>query len=177
MENPINNNYNNKRLFSFYIINKFVILPFLMPILSEIGNYLLNLIHDNYKLNNNEYLSSVFISSSLIGGGLSYFLFLCKINDKNILEINENEIKIELIDNDRLKKNNKKIFLILIIMSLIFSICNFFGYYISVNYVTFEKKLYTIIFIAFSSKYILKSEFYLHHKFFFIIFFKTIIIN
>ena len=88
MENS-RNNINNKRLFSFSIINKFFILPFLMPILSEIVFYLLDFIHDNYKLNNNEYLSSFFISSSLIGGGLSYFFFLCKINDKNILEINK----------------------------------------------------------------------------------------
>ena len=159
----------NKYLFSFSKINKFFIFPFLMPILSTVVECLLDYIERNDKLNKNDFLSTFFIATTLIGGGLSYFIFLCITKPENNELIPKKRLKssfsIKLIYNDGLKKDYKKLFGFLILMSLIFAIFISFNHIFSSKYRTINSKLFILIFVSIISKIILKTEIFFHQLF------------
>jgi hypothetical protein len=163
-----NGKLNKKCLFSFSKLNKFFFFPFLMPILSAIANFLLDNIEENNKNNikNLEFLSSLFVSFSLIEGGCSYFIFLCVIkpNDINITNIKKSNSSLKLIYNDGLKTNNKIKFGILLLMSTIFAIPISFNH-IFHEYQTINNRLFIIVFISIISKFILKTKIFFHQIF------------
>ena len=72
-----NNNQNKKRkehLFSFAKINKYFIFPFLCPIFCFLTNLFLSFISEEKGLNNKEFLFSILVHLSYLGGGLLYFI-------------------------------------------------------------------------------------------------------
>ena len=71
------NNQNKKRkehLFSFATINKYFIFPFLCPIFCFLANFFLSLISKDNGLNHKDFLFSLFVHLSYLGGGLLYFI-------------------------------------------------------------------------------------------------------
>jgi len=162
-----NGNFNKKSLFSFSKLNKFFIFPFLMPILMIISNLLLDYIENN-EIKGIEFLSSLFISFSLIVGGFSYFIFLCvikpEVNNKNNNKKSKTSLELKLIYNDVLNNKKKTKFLILLLMSLIFAISISFNH-IFYEYKTINGNLFIIMFISILSKLILKTNIFFHQLF------------
>ena len=163
-----NGKFNKKYLFIFSKLNKFFFFPFLMPILSAISNFLLDIIEDNNidKVKNLEFLSSLFVALTLIEGGLSYFIFLYVIKPDDTTKTNnkKSNASLELIYNDGLKTNNKKKFGILLLMSTIFAISISFNH-IFHNYITINNRLFIVVFINIISKFILKTKIFFHQLF------------
>ena len=139
-----------------------------MPILSSISNFLLDYIENKNDIKSIEFLSSLFVSFSLIEGGCSYFIFLCIIKPEGNTKMNNKKpsssLQIKLIYNDGLKTNNKKKFGILFLMSLIFAISISFNH-IFYTYQKINSKLFIIAFISIISKFILKTEIFFHQLF------------
>ena len=139
-----------------------------MPILSAIANFILDNIEDNNinNIKNLDFLSSLFVSFSLIEGGCSYFIFLCVIKPDDNTKTNnkKSNASLKLIYNDGLKINNKKKFGILFLMSTIFAISIFFNH-IFYEYITINNRLFIIVFISIISKFILKTKIFFHQLF------------
>ena len=71
-----NKNMKDEGKFIFSKLNKYFIFPFLLPISGAISSYLIRLIIiDDNSLQNNLLICN-FISLSLLGGGLSFFIYL-----------------------------------------------------------------------------------------------------
>ena len=118
-------------------LNKFLF-PFFIPILSLITNKIFIYLINNYKFGNIDYFSSIYICSSLIVGGLSYFISLIKSRqDRENLIINENcnfsKNSIQLIYNAQ-NIDYKLVFTILLLISLLFKMSTFFVIIYATNY-------------------------------------------
>jgi len=163
-----NGSFNKKSLFSFSKLNKFFIFPFLMPILMTIATLLLDYIEKNNEIKGIEFLSSLYISFSLILGGFSYFIFLWvikpEVNNKINNKKSRTSLQLKLIYNDVLNNKKKTKFLILLLMSLIFAISISFNH-IFYKYKTIDGSLFIIIFISIFSKFILKTNIFFHQLF------------
>ena len=150
-------------------LNKYFLFPFFIPFLSIIASKLLIYLINNYEFENIDYFCSIYICSSLIVGGMSYFISLIKsrqdnenITIKENLNLSKNSIK--LIYNAQ-KFYKKAVIIILLLISLLFTINVFFGQVYAINYIVIDTRFYEIIFISFLSKIILKNKIYLHQKF------------
>ena len=169
----IENNDENKKeyLFSLAKINKYFIFPFLCPVFCMIGNYFIfKIFHDDdiKGVNNKEFLLSVLVCMSYIGGGLLYFISSLRIkteetrNEANKYRQRESSISsIKYIYNDGLKKNKYLIFGIIFIMSIsliLSEICSLH----SLEKNVFEARLYFLFFISLFSKIILKDNIFKH---------------
>ena len=168
----MNKNKETKKIFIFSRLNKYFIFPFLVPILNLYPSLIIKYIINHYDLKNTEYLKSIYICSSLILGGLFYFITLIKVKkDKEEKKVKENtqssSIKIELIYNsaEDITINNKKKYLILIIMSILFSSEVFFNQIYASKYNILDSRFYEILFICYLSKIILKINIFRHQKF------------
>ena len=155
----------------FSKFNKYFIFPFLMPIMKVIATYLIrDILSQHYEKNGQKalFFSAVFECLTLIGGGLSYFIYFFK-NIKDRKKKNEEDnIKssypIELIYNDSQKLNIKIIIILLIIMSLISSSALFVHYFVIGGKDKIDNLFYEILFIFIFSKKILNIEIYIHQK-------------
>ena len=152
---------NGKIIFSK--LNKYYILPFLIPIFSIIYyrirfHYIIN------KLKNTEYFDSIYICSSLIVGGFSYFISLIKSKRDNSKK-NEKFIKSanypELIYND-MDLNCKSVFLLILLMSILFSSGILIGKILAKDHVVINSRFFEIFFIAYLSKIIWKTKILYH---------------
>lgn len=136
-----------------------------------IGNYFIyKIFHDDdiKGVNNKEFLLSVLICMSYIGGGLLYFISSLRIiteetrNEANKYRQRESSISsIKYIYNDGLKKNKYLIFGIIFIMSISLissEICSLH----SLEKNVFEERLYFLFFISLFSKIILKDNIFKH---------------
>lgn len=154
-------------LFSFAKINKYFIIPFLCPVFCIICNYFIERINSDKGLKNKQCLLSTLECSTLLGGGFLYFISSLRektektrYKAKQYVESNNS---IKLIYNDGLKSKKRyfKIFSILFLMSSFisfFDICEVYSF----DKVTFEERLYLILFISIFSNIILKIEIYNH---------------
>lgn len=160
------NNENKKDyLFSFTKINKYFIFPFISPIFCFISNIFLGLIFEVNGINNREFFFSIFITVPYIIGGLLYFISWIRTKTfetrDNALIYKRKSTFIKYIYNDGSKKNILKIFLILLIMSIllilnpIFSVL-FYGKNI------LEQRIFYLLFIPIFSKIILNLDIFSH---------------
>ena len=166
-ENENNNKQKNNSLFSFATINKYFIIPFLCPLFCMIGNFFIVIVDEDEGVKNKEFLLSILECLSFTGGGLLYFISSLRekteeTRDRAINNV-EGRLSIKLIYNKTLniKKNNLKIYTILIIASIsisFFDICEIY----SVDKNTFEERFYIIFFLSLFSKIILKNNIYNH---------------
>ena len=159
-------NENGKTIFYCSKLNKYFLFPFFIPILSIISSKILKYLIKNSKFGNIDYFFSAYICSSLIVGGLSYFVSLIKSRQDNAIDDIHihSEKSIKLIYNPQ-DFDAKTVFIILLFISLLFAINVFFGQVYSSNYIVLNSIFYEIIFISFLSKIILKSQIYHHQKF------------
>ena len=166
MEEMDENSNKKECLFSFDRINKYYLFPFLAPIFCMLANFFLGLVRNKIsdKVNNYEFLLSMFINFSYIFGGLIYFISFIKNKTEETKEhaiIHKNKNSLNLIYNKGLKKDKKIIFGILFLMSILLSIyimCISFSFRRTV----FDKRIFYLFFISIFSRFILKSKIYKH---------------
>ena len=162
-----NKNQKEEHLFSFAIINKYFIFPFLCPIFCFLANLFIDLIGDNNGFDEKGCLLVILIDSSYIGGGLLYFISSIKTKTEQtrndaIIYKERRSSSIKYIYNDASKNKNKiYIFIILLIMSILIVTATTASFF-TTNKHTFEKRLYFIFFIALFSKFILKIDIFSH---------------
>ena len=148
-------------------LSKYFLFPFFISILSIIASKILTYLIDNYEFGNIDYFCSIYICSSLIVGGLSYFISRIKSRqDRENLIINENRNSkncIKLIYHVQ-NIDYKLVFKILLLISLLFTMSAFFGQVYAINFPVIDCRFYEILFISFLSKLILKNEIYCHQK-------------
>ena len=150
-------------------LNKYFLFPFFIPILSIIASKILIYLIDNYNFGNIDYFCSIYICSSLLVGGLTYFISLIKSRqDSKNLIINENlrfsKNSIKFIYNAQ-HIDKKSLIKILLLISILFALNVFFGQVYAINYTVIDSRFYEILFISLLSKIILKNEIYRHQKF------------
>ena len=158
------------KLISFSKLNKYFILPFLVPILSFITNTILRkYIYDHINKDGKRYFLTLYINSSLIVGGLTYFISLIKSRTNKEPEIKKESaksIKLFYIYKYGLKKNYIKKFGLLLLMSLLFAVYVFYNQLYTFNYDNImDSRFFQIYFITYISKIILKAEIFRHHIF------------
>lgn len=169
MEDDENNNKEQKNyLFSFAKINKYYIIPFLCPVFCMAANFFIVIIDEDKGVRNKEFLLSILECLSLTGGGLLYFISSLREKTENSRDKAKNYIErktsssIKLIYHEiKIKKNNKKMFFILLLSSLFvsfFDICEIY----SMDKNTFEERFFIIFFLSLFSKIILKNNIYNH---------------
>ena len=166
MEEMDENSNKKEWLFSFDRINKYYLFPFLAPIFCMLANFFLGLVRNKIsdKVNNYEFLLSMFINFSYIFGGLIYFISFIRTKTEETKEhaiIHKNKNSLNLIYNKGLKKDKKIIFGILFLMSILLSIyimCISFSFRRTV----FDKRIFYLFFISIFSRFILKSKIYKH---------------
>ena len=73
-QNKNNNKNNNNCIFSFAKLNKYYIIPFLIPVCCMTANFFILRINDDKGLINKEFLFSILECLSFTGGGLLYFI-------------------------------------------------------------------------------------------------------
>ena len=156
-------------------LNKYFLFPFFIPILSIISSKIIIYLIRNYEFGNIDYFCSIYICSSVIVGGLSFFISLIKSReDKDRTSIRESNTNINSTNSSiKLiyhgegigKKYKKKIFMILLFISVLFALNVFFGQVYVLNYTVIDTRFYEILFICFLTKITLKTEIYLHQKF------------
>jgi hypothetical protein len=164
-----NNSQNKKRkeyLFSFTTINKYFIFPFLCPIFCFLANLFLSFISKDNGLNNKDFLFSLLIHLSYLGGGLLYFISSLRTKTEQtrneaITYRERSSSSIRYIFNDASNKNKLYIFIILLIMSILLVLSTISGLYTVDKYV-FEERLYYLFFVPILSKIILKKGIFRH---------------
>ena len=161
-------------LFSLSRMNRYYLLPFLVPLVAFPSNYLTKqIIKDNGKYNdakditeeNNHTFAFLYQMSygiSLILGGLLYFITILR---------SKTEIKPNFGINLIIKKYTKKIednkykeYLIILSMSIIMILYNSLRAYSAV-YSTLDKRLYLLFFFTLINVFIFKKQIYKHQKF------------
>ena len=167
----MNKDEKTRKILFFSRLNKYFIFPFLVPILNLYPSLVVKYIFKHYDLKNKGYFKSIYICSSLIVGGLFYFVSLVKIrkNEEEIKikeNINASAGHIKLIYNSADNNiNHKKKYFFLIIMSLLFSSDVFFNQIYASKYNILDSRFYEILFISNLSKIILKINIFRHQKF------------
>ena len=156
-------------------LNKYFLFPFFIPILSIISSKIIIYLIRNYEFGNIDYFCSIYICSSVIVGGLSFFISIIKTReDKDRTSIRESNTNINSTNSSikliyqgegMNKKNKKKVFMILLFISILFALNVFFGQVYVVNYIVIDTRFYEILFICFLTKITLKTEIYRHQKF------------
>ena len=156
-------------LFSFAKINKYFIFPFLCPICCMLANYFIRLILRTDNIENKEFLISITVCASYIGGGLLYFISYIRTKTEEARkEKNEEAFKqkerspssITYIFNDGQKTISYKIYGIIFIMSMIAALFEI-NLYFYVNNI-FEQRLFMLFSIALFSRIILKNTIFKH---------------
>ena len=145
-------------------LNKYFLFPFFIPILSIFSNRIIKYLNKKSKVENINYFYSLYISTSLIVGGFSYFISLIKSRKKANETYIQSKNAIKLIYQPQ-NYNTKTVFIILLFVSLLFAINIFFGNVYAYNYNIIDERFYDILFISYLSKIILKTEIYRHQKF------------
>ena len=166
-KNERNKNKNKKDyLFSFTKINKYFIFPFICPIICFLSNFFLDLIMHVKGINNSEFLVSMIFSFSYILGGLLYFISWIRTktdqtrDDAKIYK-RKATFSVKYIYNDGSKKDKMKIFLILLIMSILLVLTVVFAsFYYNKNIL--EQRIYYLFFIPIFSKILLKLDIFSH---------------
>ena len=164
-----NENKNNKEcLIGFAKLNKYFIIPFICPIISMACNYLINEIIDDIGFENREFLLISYVEITYIGGGVVYFISWIRekteeTRDKAYIykEKERSVSSITYIYNEGPKHNKCKIYGIIFFISVVislFTICDIY----SINYNSFEERLYFLFFISIFSKIILKDDIFKH---------------
>ena len=157
-------------LFSFSKINKYYIFPFLCPIASLICNVFMMFVYEDKKFQGNQFLASILLCFSYFFGGIFYIYSIRqkfkKIDDKENKIATLSSSSIELIYNENnaegiYNRNSVKIYLLLLIMSILLSLFSINQDY-SPNHNILEERFYSFIFIPIFSYYILKYKIYNH---------------
>ena len=152
-------------LIMFTKLNKYFLFPFLSPIFCMLSNYFLDkILHSNIIING--FMLIVFVQFSYAAGGSLYFISyfhqkLNKRNDNNVTSKIKKNNYIKYIYNKGIKKNWKKIWLILITISLIVTVNDFTVIFYKDKHL-FKTRLLIIFFIPIFSKYILAEKIYKH---------------
>ena len=183
-----NDEVKNKKecIFSIQKMNKFYLLPFLVPIICFSTKFFSEPIKDDdgkIKLNDiNKDVEHTFVflyqiinSTSLIFGGLLYFVSVLKSKSENkgvqktddqtnnnLLSSKINKYNDETIVEDY-KKNKLKTILIIIFMSVIITIYNIIKGY-ATKHPQLEKRLYFLFFFTLINICIFKKPIYSHQK-------------
>ena len=160
-----------EHLFSFAKLNGYYLFPFLAPLFCCTANIFIYFLYfgdqgQNQEKQNNELFITIIIDLSYVFGGLLYFISAIRTKTEETrdkAEVYRPKAMIKLIYNKGDKKDKKKIFLILILLSILITITTLSNLY-ELKYVTFEKRLYFIFYIALFSKIILKNEIFNHQK-------------
>ena len=165
------NQKNNKRtkksdLFSFARINKYFIFPFLSPICCFLGNFFIGLLIENKGTTNIYFLISMIEATSYIGGGLLYFISWIRTRteetkDEAVEYRTRTNSSIAYIYNNAEKKSKFKIFIILLMMSVLLNLF-FLSALFGLEKNVFEDRLYFLFFIPVFSKIILKTKIFNH---------------
>ena len=159
---------NKKSIISFSKLNKYYLIPFILPIFFLIIDFFSDLIAKSKVINKSDFIDSIFTSLSLIFAGLFYFIpyFKVNYNKKNdsqfIKEISNELSKYFYIKIN--KYNSCKILIFIILLSLIIAIEEF-HYIFLLDKTIIEKRIYFLFFIPLFSKIILKEHLYKHHYF------------
>jgi len=158
-----------KPLFSFAKINKYFIFPFLSPVFCFLANFFIGLISSQEGVNHFDFLMSLVISLSYVGGGLLYFISWIRTNTEKtrvnpVFTKERTSSSIRLIYNYQEKsekRKNAKIFGILLLMSIMIAANTEVSVFCEGKYV-FEERLYYLFFMPIFSKYILKINIFSH---------------
>ena len=168
---------NNKEcLFSCNKMNKYYLLPFLIPIICFFTKFF----SEPIKMNDGqiEYVQDVTIenthtftflyqminSTSLILGGLLYFITIIRTKTENRANIGKTYAIINENLNHKNKKNLFKESLIIILMSIIISLYNILKGY-TTKHLILEKRLYFLFFFCLINIFMFKIQILKHQKF------------
>ena len=166
-------------LFSFNRMNKYYLFPFLVPLVCFSTKFF----SEPIKMNNGNivyaedvpieirhtftFLYQMINSTSLIFGGLLYFITIIRTKTENKSNIGKNLIKrnkdINLMLEKR-KPNKIKEFIIIIFMSILITLYNITKGY-ETKFETLEKRLYFLFFFTLINFFIFKKQIFSHQKF------------
>ena len=167
-----------KCLFSFNRLNIYYLLPFLIPLVC----YSTKFFSEPMKMKNGEitdvrevseenchtftFLYQMINSTSLIFGGLLYFVTIIRTKTENKANIGVNlKAEIDILDLQLRKKSNKKLeYLIIIFMSLMITMYNVLKGY-ATKHPTLEKRLYFLFFFTLINVFMFKKPIFSHQKF------------
>ena len=165
-------------LFSLNRMNKYFLLPFMVPLVcfstkffSEPMKMNDNKIKDVREVTDENCHTFVFLyqminSTSLIFGGLLYFISIIRVKTDNKANIGNKNIELNLdeVILYRKKPNRLLEILIIIFMSIIITIYNILKGY-GTKHKTLEKRLYFLFFFCLINIFLFKKPFYKHQKF------------
>ena len=170
----------NKCLFSFQKVNRYILFPFLVPIICFATKFFSEPMKDNKKeINLSELLPDVehtFVflyqminSLSLFFGGLFYFIS-CIDNKVRTEKQRKSLLDKEIIpvfgiskDNMGFKKRKKRTIIIVCLMSVIITIYNIIKGYATMHRLL-EKRLYFLFFFLLINRILYKNNIYSHQK-------------
>ena len=170
---------NKEKLFSFYKLNKYFLMPFFVPIVCFSSKFFIEpILTDDSRLKIKDidtdnsitfvYLYHILQSISLILGGLIYFISHCISKSRKKYRGFEEMYYLAVYNRNRnsSKANNKKYkkLLIIIFMPLLLFLYNS-GFSYGLMRQQMEKKIYFIIFVSLFSILIFKKQIYRHQKF------------
>ena len=165
-------------LFSLQRMNKYYLFPFLVPLVCFSTKFFSEPMKTNDgKIKNVKdvseenshtftFLYQMINSTSLIFGGLLYFITILRNGLDNKTNDSKNLVVEKCIENIKHSKKRSKSndILIIVFMSLIISVYNILKGY-NTKYPTLEKRLYFLFFITLINVYIFKKQIYKHQKF------------
>ena len=161
---------NKKSVITFSKLNKYFLIPFLIPVFCVLSNVFMDLIAESKAKNILDFFEFIVIDLSYIFAGLLYFIpyFKVNFNKKNdSLSINKRNNSCAMYTNNKIKIDKYKsckIIMLILLLSLIIVVQDFLYIFINDNKV-FEERIYILFFIPLFSKIILKENIYKHHYF------------
>ena len=165
-------------LFSLNRMNKYYLLPFLVPLVCFSTKFFsepMKMNDDNIKdvrdvtdenCHTFVFLYQMINSTSLIFGGLLYFISIIRVKTDNKANIGnkKSEINLDEVILYRKRPNRFLEILIIIFMSLIITMYNILKGY-GTKHKTLEKRLYFLFFFCLINVFLFKKPFYNHQKF------------
>ena len=173
----IKENKNKKEcLFSCNKMNKYYLLPFVIPIVC----FLTKFFSEPIKMNDGQiqyvqdvseenvhtfsFLYQMINSTSLILGGLLYFVTIIRTKTENKANIGNAHANIIENLNPRYRPNRLIESIIIILMSIIISVYNILKGY-TTKHLTLEKRLYFLFFFTIINVWMFKIQIFKHQKF------------
>ena len=175
--NSENENKNKKQcLFSFHKMNKYYLFPFIVPIVcfstkffsepikmnGDKIEYIQDVSEEN--VHTFSFLYQMINSTSLIFGGLFYFIAIIRTKTENKANIGKNYGQI--IDNLGPKKKPNRLveYSIIVFMGIIITVYNVLKGY-KTGHATLEKRLYFLFFFTIINVFMFKQQIFKHQKF------------
>ena len=175
--NSENENKNKKQcLFSFHKMNKYYLFPFIVPLVcfstkffsepikmnGDKIEYIQDVSEEN--VHTFSFLYQMINSTSLIFGGLFYFIAIIRTKTENKANIGKNYGQI--IDNLGPKKKPNRLveYSIIVFMGIIITVYNVLKGY-KTGHATLEKRLYFLFFFTIINVFMFKQQIFKHQKF------------